>query len=80
MAALIDAFEDYVVLEDDSAKGLRGQVIARMTEGYLPLGGVSVALSESDTYRYTIFCQAMLKPTIQLQNAVAQEEEEQLTT
>lgn len=75
MAALTSAFEDYIVLEDDSAKGLRGQVIAHMTEGYLPLGGVSVSLSESDEYRYTVFCQAMLKPIIRPQ----QEEEQQPT-
>ena len=74
MAALISAFEDYIVLEDDSAKGLRGQVIARMSEGYLPLGGVSASLSESDEYRYTIFCQAMLKPVIKLQEAMQEEE------
>lgn len=75
MAALINAFEDYIVLEDDSAKGLRGQVIARMSEGYLPLGGVSVSLSGEDDI---IFCQAMLKPVIRLQEAM-QEEEQQAT-
>lgn len=75
MNALINAFEDYIVLEDFSANGLRGQVIAHMSEGYLPLGGVSASLSESDEYRYAIFCQAMLKPIIGSQ----QEEELQPT-
>lgn len=74
MAALINAFEDYIVLDDPSASGLRRQVIAHMNDGYLPLGGVSVSLSESDEYRYTIFCQAMLKPTIQLQKATQEGE------
>lgn len=67
MTALINAFEDYIVIEGNSAEVLRRQVLARMTEGYLPLGGVSASLSESDDYRYTLYCQAMLKPIIRQQ-------------
>lgn len=53
---------EYVILESTtSADDLRAVVNAAPTEGWQLQGGVSVALSESDYYRYALYAQAMTR-------------------
>lgn len=49
-----------VVTSIDYESDLVDKVNACIADGWEPLGGVSVTLSESDDYRYVIFAQAMV--------------------
>lgn len=57
-AILID---DYVVVTAHASDDLETSVRERMAQGWQPMGGVSVALSETDDYRYVVYAQAMIK-------------------
>lgn len=57
-AILIDA---YIVLTTDTPEGLETSVREKMAQGWQPMGGVAVALSESDEFRYVVYAQAMIR-------------------
>lgn len=52
---------EYVVVTADTPQELESIVRERMSQGWQPMGGVSVALSESDDFRYVVYAQAMIK-------------------
>lgn len=52
----------YIVVTADDLTTLEIAVHNKIADGYLPLGGVSCSLSENDSYRYQMFCQAMVLP------------------
>ena len=49
----------YQVIEDVTTEALSIRVNELIENGWLPLGGVSCSLSESDEYQYYSACQAM---------------------
>ena len=62
--SLHGVIEDYVILTDDDPGLLAIKVKEHLVRGYLLLGGLSVALSESDEYRYIQYNQAVVKYTL----------------
>lgn len=52
---------EYVVVTADTPQEIESIVRKRMSQGWQPMGGVSVALSESDDFRYVVYAQAMIK-------------------
>ena len=52
---------EYLVCEGNDALELIREVDKAIKEGYLPQGGISVSISESDTYSYTLYAQAMIR-------------------
>lgn len=52
---------EYIVLNSDDLNALAEVVNHYIKQGWQPLGGVACALSESDEYKYTLFCQAMTR-------------------
>ena len=57
---------EYVVVTADTPPALESIVRERMSQGWQPMGGVSVALSESDDFRYVVYAQAMIKIHMQM--------------
>lgn len=51
---------EYEILKDDSWIKLQELVNIKLKGGWKLQGGVSVALSESDEYRYVIYAQAII--------------------
>lgn len=47
---------DYMVVESRTSDGLRDKVLALISEGWRPIGGVSIGASSC-----WMFCQAMIK-------------------
>ena len=52
---------EYKIIEMCTAYDLEIAVNEHILQGWEPLGGVSVSLSESDDYRYEVMVQAMIK-------------------
>lgn len=52
---------DYMVVESSTPGELAEAVRKKMADGWQPLGGVSVALSESDDFRYVVYAQAVIR-------------------
>ncbi len=57
----MDKIIKYDILTSDESDALPVLVNKGISEGWQPLGGVSVSLSESEDYQYIIFAQAMVK-------------------
>ena len=53
--------KDYIVLEANNSPTLADKVKQFWEKGWELQGGISVSLSESDDYQYTIYAQAMVK-------------------
>lgn len=53
----------YKAIEEESVEALTDSVNQHIAEGWFPIGGVSVSLSESDEYRYVRMAQALVKPS-----------------
>ena len=51
----------YKIIEERGTDELEESVIKEIKEGWQPLGGVAISLSESDEYSYYVCCQAMIK-------------------
>ena len=49
---------DYIILQDTRSETLAYEVADKMTEGYVPQGGVSVSVAPGG---WTLFAQAMVK-------------------
>jgi hypothetical protein len=49
---------DYIILQDSSSQQLALEVTYKMTEGYKPVGGVSVGVAPGG---WMMFAQAMIK-------------------
>ena len=54
-------YKIYKIIEMSTADDLEIAVNEHILQGWEPLGGVSVSLSESDDYRYEVMVQAMIK-------------------
>jgi hypothetical protein len=52
---------EYKIIEMCTSDDLEIAVNENIAQGWEPLGGVSVSLSESDDYRYEVIAQAMIK-------------------
>lgn len=52
---------DYVVVSAKSPDALETGVREKLTQGWQPMGGVAVALSESNSFLYVVYAQAMIK-------------------
>lgn len=52
----------YNILAASTSVELVALVQAAIADGWQPLGGVSVTLSESDDFRYVMYAQAVVKP------------------
>lgn len=52
---------EYKIIEMCTVDDLEIAVNENIVQGWEPLGGVSVSLSESDEYRYEVMVQAMIK-------------------
>jgi len=48
----------YIILQDTRSETLAYEVAAKMEEGYVPVGGVSVGVAPGG---WTLFAQAMVK-------------------
>lgn len=48
----------YIILQDTRSETLAYEVAAKMEEGYMPVGGVSVGVAPGG---WTLFAQAMVK-------------------
>jgi hypothetical protein len=48
----------YIVIQESSSDKLAWEVNDKMTEGYVPLGGMCVSIAPGG---WTLFCQAMVK-------------------
>lgn len=55
----------YQILTDSDPVLLARQVNDAMTLGLVPLGGVAVALSESDDFRYVVYAQAIISMEVE---------------
>lgn len=49
----------YMAVEAGTAEELNEKVNEKIKEGWKPLGGVAISLSESDEYQYFVIAQAM---------------------
>jgi len=49
---------EYIILQDSRSEQLALEVTYKMTEGYVPVGGVSVGVAPGG---WTLFAQAMMK-------------------
>lgn len=52
---------EYEMVHDSNPIGFNTGIGEMVREGWQPLGGVSVSLSESDDFRDIVFAQAMVK-------------------
>jgi len=52
---------EYKIVSSASLSDLENQVNALMRDGWVPLGGLSISVSESIDYCYETFAQAMTK-------------------
>ena len=52
---------EYTVVEEQDKDILINQVSAHIKKGWLPQGGISVSISESDTFSYSLYAQAMTR-------------------
>lgn len=52
---------NYKILASRLKGDLEEEVVDYLNDGWVLQGGVSCSMSESDDYRYIIFCQAIIK-------------------
>ncbi|MGZ9736615.1 hypothetical protein [Flavobacterium sp. GNP002] len=52
---------DYIVLERESKELLVFEVLNKIKEGYLPLGGISLAVDSGKLREYKYYAQSMVK-------------------
>ena len=52
---------EYAVIEAMNVKDLAEEVNKKIADGWTPIGGVSVSLSESDNYQYYATAQALTR-------------------
>lgn len=57
--------DNYVVLTALTPGDLEASVRDKMAQGWQPMGGVAVGLSESDDSRYVVYAQAMIRMHIE---------------
>ena len=58
----------YLAIEALTIKDLNDQVNERILDGWKPIGGVSVSLSESEEYRFFVVSQAMVTNDVSTQD------------
>jgi hypothetical protein len=52
---------EYIIISNSELIELQIAVNKALVDGWRPAGGVACALSESDDYRYSLFCQALVR-------------------
>lgn len=52
---------DYIIVEFDSKQLLQSEVLNKIKEGYIPLGGVSMSVDSGELSTFKYFAQAMVK-------------------
>lgn len=52
---------DYIIVEFESKELLRFEVLNKIKEGYVPLGGVSMSVDSGELTVFKYFAQAMVK-------------------
>ncbi len=52
---------EYALITADDPDLLTKQVTQALCEQWQPIGGISVALSESDDFRYVVYAQAVIR-------------------
>ena len=52
---------DYIIVEFDSKQLLQFEVLNKIKEGYIPLGGVSMSVDSGELSTFKYFAQAMVK-------------------
>lgn len=52
---------DYIIVEFDSKQLLQFEVLNKIKEGYIPLGGVSMSVDSGERSTFKYFAQAMVK-------------------
>ena len=55
---------DYIVVNEGTIEEVVKKVNQRIRQGYEPIGGIAITLSESDEYSYFDVAQAMVKKEI----------------
>lgn len=58
----------YLAIEALTIKDLNDQVNERILDGWKPIGGVSVSLSESEEYQFFVVSQAMVTNDVSTQD------------
>ena len=58
----------YLAIEAPTIKDLNDQVNERILDGWKPIGGVSVSLSESEEYSWFVVSQAMVTNDVSTQD------------
>ena len=52
---------DYIIVEFESKQLLQLEVLNKIKEGYIPLGGVSMSVDSGERSTFKYFAQAMVK-------------------
>ena len=52
---------DYIIVEFESKELLQFEVLNKIEEGYIPLGGVSMSVDSGELSTFKYFAQAMVK-------------------
>lgn len=52
---------DYIIVEFESKEFLQFEVLKKIKEGYIPLGGVSMSVDSGELSTFKYFAQAMVK-------------------
>nr|WP_294928534.1 hypothetical protein [uncultured Flavobacterium sp.] len=52
---------DYIIVEFESKELLQFEVLNKIKEGYIPLGGVSMSVDSGERSTFKYFAQAMVK-------------------
>lgn len=52
---------DYIIIEMESKQLLAFEVLNKIKEGYVPLGGVSLSVDSGELSEFKSFAQAMVK-------------------
>ena len=63
--ATVLRISDYRVVTAGDARDLADGVGRMMVEGWQPIGGVAVSLSESDEHRYVVYAQAVIRLSVE---------------